>query len=164
MRIKLISILCVFIFLPAQSMALEPINEAHAMFYYQVPFSVNKAKEKKHSFGFRMDHTSYGHGGMIQYQQLMKKPAAFDFKMGHEGVEGMYVAGVDYLQLYRLKRAAEEESEDADAPVKKNDSPSTASKAGTMISDNIEEIWETVPLGFMIGGVIGIVLLTGAGG
>ena len=155
MRTILFSIVSLIILLPVQSMALEPVNEAHAMFYYQVPFSANKVVEKKHSFGFRMDNTSYQHGEMIRYQDLMKKTAAFNFKFGHEGVEGVYVSGVDYLQRYRLLRAEEDEGE-------AETSSDSGSRLGKDIHESLEGFIETVPLGFTIGGIIGIVLLTGA--
>jgi hypothetical protein len=164
MRINLLPILCIVLLLPVKSIALEPVNEAHAMIYYQVPFSANKSEQKKHSFGFRMDHTSYNPGEMIQYSKMVKKTAAFDFKMGHEGVQGMYVSGVDYLQLYRLRKAAEdeggEEVVDADSESKSNPVTEVAGNIG----ETIDEIMDIVPLGFLIGGAIGVVLMTGAGG
>jgi hypothetical protein len=157
MRTILFSIVSLIILLPVQSMALEPVNESHAMFYYQVPFSANKVAEKKHSFGFRMDNTSYQHGEMIRYQDLMKKIAAFDFKFGHEGVEGVYVSGVDYLQRYRLLRADGEDAGD-EAETSKD----SGSRLGKDVHESLVDLVETVPLGFVIGGIIGVVLLTGA--
>ncbi|NKB36083.1 MAG: hypothetical protein GKR93_02790 [Gammaproteobacteria bacterium] len=166
MRNYLISMLTLILLIPIQSMALEPVNEAHAMFYYQIPFSTAKVAEKKHSFGFRMDHTSYQNGGMIEYQKLMKKTAAFDFKMGHEGVEGMYVSGVDFLQRYRLARAAEGEEEmamdDEMATKPETKKPSAISKVGTDVGNTIDDLISIVPLGFAIGGAVAIVLVTGA--
>ena len=159
MRINLFCILSLIILVPVKSMALEPVNEAHAMFYYQVPFSASKAEQKKHSFGFRMDQASYQPGQMIQYQQLMNKPAAFDFKMGHEGVQGLYVSGVDYLQLYRLRKAAEGDDE---AAAKSGDSENPVSAAGSDIADKVRDILDVVPLGFIIGGAVALVLVTGA--
>ena len=168
MRNHLFSFLSLLMLLPLNAQALEPVNEAHAMFYYQVPFSASKVSEKKHSFGFRMDHTSYERGGMIEFQQLMKKTAAFDFKMRHDGVDGMYVSGVDFLQKYRLLRAAEGEEDmsmDEDMAEKPEvKQPSTISKVGTDIGNTVEDLVSIVPLGFMIGGAIAIVLVSGAGG
>jgi hypothetical protein len=168
MRINLFSVLCLILLVPVKSMALEPVNEAHAMFYYQVPFSASKSEQKKHSFGFRMDHTSYKHGEMIRYQQLMNKTAAFDFKMGREGVQGVYVSGVDYLQLYRLARAAEgengEEDAEASAESDENGKPNPVTKVAGDIGETIDEIMDIIPLGFIIGGAVGVVLITGAGG
>lgn len=164
MRINLFYLFCLIILAPVKSMALEPVNEAHAMFYYQAPFSASKAEQKKHSFGFRMDQASYEPGQMIQYQQLMNKPAAFDFKMGHEGVQGLYVSGVDYLQLYRLRKAAEgEDGGDADG-ARSGDSENPVSAAGSEIADKVRDILDVVPLGFIIGGAVALVLVTGAGG
>ena len=162
MRIHLFSILCLIILVPVKSMALEPVNEAHAMFYYQVPFSATKTEQKKHSFGFRMDHTSYEHGEMIQYQQLMNKTAAFDFKMGRDGVQGVYVSGVDYLQRFRLNKAAEDD--EAEAGTESGDTESAASKIGGDVTNTVDELFEIIPLGFWIGGAVAIVLVTGVGG
>ncbi len=164
MRIHIISILCLAMLLPIKGMTLEPVNEAHAMFYYQVPFSAGKTEQEKHSFGFRMDHASYEHGEMIQYQQLMNKTAAFDFKMARDGVQGMYISGVDYLQLYRLHRAAEdtEEEDGVDAGTKEKKSSNPVTTVAGNIGETIDEVMEIIPLGFLVGGVVGIVLVTGA--
>ena len=170
MRINILAVLSIILLIPVQGMALEPVSEAHAMIYYQIPFSVNKSEQKKHSFGFRMDHTSYKPGNMISYQQMMKKTAAFDFRMGHEGVQGMYVSGVDYLQLYRLQRAAEDEDGDemaeaGDEPAAEEaKKPNPVTKVAGDIGETIDEIMEIIPLGFLIGGAVGVVLITGAGG
>lgn len=176
MRITILAILSMILLIPVQGMALETVSEAHAMIYYQVPFSANKSEQKKHSFGFRMDHTSYKPGNMISYQQMMKKTAAFDFKMGHEGVQGLYVSGVDYLQLYRLQRAAEDGQSEADGGDEMADAgdepgqeaeakkPNPVTKVAGDIGGTIDEIMEIIPLGFLIGGAVGVVLITGAGG
>ena len=170
MRINILAVLSVILLVPVQGMALEPVSEAHAMIYYQIPFSASKSEQKKHSFGFRMDHTSYKPGNMISYQQMMKKTAAFDFKMGHEGVQGMYVSGVDYLQLYRLRRAAEDEGGDemadaGDEPTQEEaKKPNPVTKVVGDIGGTIDEVMEIIPLGFLIGGAVGVVLITGAGG
>jgi hypothetical protein len=77
----------------------------------------------------------------------------------------MYVSGVDYLQLYRLNRAAEDEGEDAEVESDDSDkSPGIAAKVGSDIANTVDELIEIVPLGFAIGGIIAIVLVTGAGG
>jgi len=146
-------------------MAVEPINEVHAMFYYQVPFGVNRVEQKKHSFGFRMDHASYVPGEMIRYQQLMNQTAAFDFKMGHDGIQGLYVSGVDYLQRYRLNKAAEDEnSENGDASGEAGKSKNPVTEVAGNIGETIDEIMDSIPLGFLLGGAVGILLLTGVGG
>lgn len=160
MRFKPIIMLSVLLMVPVKLFALEPVNEAHAMFYYHVPFGANKVEEKQHSFGFRMDHASYQHGEMIRYSQLMHKPAAFDFKMGKQGIKGMYVGGVDYFKLYKLRRAAEEDGSEAEA----DDSPNAAEEVASDVSDTIETIIDVVPLGFLIGGAVGVILISGAGG
>jgi hypothetical protein len=164
MRINLLAVLSMILLTPVQGMALEPVSEAHAMLYYQVPFSASKAEQKKHSFGFRMDHTSYKHGDMISYQKMMNKTAAFDFKMGHEGVQGMYVSGVDYLQLYRLRRAAEDEGGDEVVEEAADEKTNPVKEIAGNMGETIDEIMDIIPLGFLIGGAVGVVLLTGAGG
>lgn len=167
MRSKLIYTIALIFLAPIQSMALEPVNETHAMFYYKVPFSASKKPENKPTFGFRMDHTSYEQGGMIEYQQLMNRTAALDFRMGSDGVQGLYVSGVDYLQRFRLQRAAEDEAGDMEegaTETAEKKGPGTMEKVGTDIADTIDEIIHTVPLGFMMGGVIAIVLVSGVGG
>ncbi len=161
MRIHLFYMLCLIILVPVKSLALEPVNETLAMFYYQVPFSATKTEQKRHSFGFRMDHASYEYGEMIQYQQLMNKTAAFDLKMGRDGIQGVYVSGVDYLQLYRLNKAAEDD--EAEADTESGDSESAVSKIGGDVINTVEEVLSMVPLGFMIGGVVAIGLVTGIG-
>ena len=166
MRTYLISVVTFLILAPVQGMAMEPINEAHAMIYYKIPFSAAKTQENRPSFGFRMDHTSYQRGGMIEYKELMNKTAAFDFRMGNEGVQGVYFSGVDYLQKYRLHRAAEDEGSDMESGMEEAEEkePGTLTKIGTDVGNTVEDIIAVVPLGFLIGGAIALVLVTGAGG
>ncbi len=166
MRTYLIAVVTFLVLAPVQSMAVEPINETHAMIYYKIPFSGAKKPENRPSFGFRMDHTSYQRGEMIEYKDLMNKTAAFDFRMGSEGVQGVYVSGVDFLQRYRLHRQAEGDAGEMEESMEKAEDkePGTLTKVGTDIGNTIEDFAAVVPLGFMIGGAIALVLVTGVGG
>ena len=53
-------------------MALEPVTEPHAMFYYQISLGGEGVRPKSH-FGFRMDQANYRPGQMIDYHGLTQK-------------------------------------------------------------------------------------------
>ena len=156
------------------ALAVEPVVEPHAMVYYQVSFGGGKTQDRHSAFGFRMDRASFSPGGMIEYQQLVKQPAMFDFRLGKQGIEGVYISGIDYLQQYRIYRAGEEEAgaePEAETDVmvegkpeeEQTGKPRKAPKIIRDIGNTIEAGMETAPTGVLIGLALGAALLIGAG-
>ena len=111
--------------------------------YYQIPLSASKSKKQdQHSFGFRLDRVDFNAGEMVNQNQLLNRPAVFDFKMGHKGVRGIYASGSNLLAKYQVNRA---DGEGSSLP-------------------SLSEILDDMPVGVFMGACIGIVILTGVGG
>jgi len=160
--------------LPVQTIALEPVTEPHAMFYYQISLG-GDAKKPRHIFGFRMDKASYQPGQMIDYHALTQNPAAMDFRFNHQGAEAIRMSGVDYLKMYRVHKAdgeatVVEERMDEGGEVMDESIGEAAEekKTGNVATKVISDIGATVgaaleaaPTGFLIGGAILVVLLAG---
>ena len=112
MRSLILSLSIIVLLTPLIASAIEPINEPHAMVYYQIPLGASNPEQRQHSFGLRMDRTSHEPGQMIEYQQIFKKPAMFNFKMGYRGIKALNISGIDYLKKYRTNRANGDEGEE----------------------------------------------------
>ena len=146
--------------------AAEPTIEPHAMVYYQIPLGVSGYDNKKHSFGFREDRFISQPGQNIDYQKLMKQPAVFDFKMGHQGVQALTISGIDYLQRIRVHNA-NQEGHVVDGDTDSKD----VLEAETEVDDQshifegalLTDIFGDATLGTGIGVLIGEGLLTGIG-
>ena len=136
--------LTALLLLPCQLIADSLISEHHAMFYYKVPLGGSKIKQDQHTFGFRMDRVSFNAGEMLDQQKLFHRPAMFDFKMNHQGVEGIYLSGNNFMDKYRVSHADEDGRE------------RTAPPLTDIISD--------LPVGVFIGVGIGVVIVSGVGG
>lgn len=142
MRSVFMTVLLSLLLLPYQLMAADLVSEPHAMFYYQIPLDGAKSKQRQHSFGFRMDRASFNAGEMIDQQQLLDRPAVFDFKMSHRGVEAINLSGNNLLEKYRVNRA---DGEGSSLP-------------------SLSEMLDDMPVGVFMGICIGIVIISGVGG
>lgn len=142
MRSLFIAAVMSLLLLPLQQVNAEQISEAHAMFYYQVPLGAVKAKQKQHSFGFRMDRVDFDAGQMVDQQSLLSRPAVFDFKMSSKGVQGIYTSGNNLLEKYKVNRA---DGEGSSLPT-------------------LSEMLDDMPVGVFMGICIGIVIISGVGG
>jgi len=150
MRTLLLSIVSFFL-LACNCYAQTPVSEPQAMVYYQIPLGGNNTQQKKHAFGFRMDRTISTDGSSIKYQDLIKKPALVDFKMGYDGVRSLNIAGVDYLRISTVQHANGDEDEDS-------------VQTGTDEESIVAEKLRSIPIGAYAGIILGIGLLLGAGG
>lgn len=140
MRSLPLSLLILTALISFDSNAVEPIVEPHAMIYFQMPLGGNSTDRNKHSFGFRMDRAFITPGQVLDYQQLIKQAAIFDFKMGQDGVQTLSFLGIDYLKHYNINRAEEDDD------------------AGPTISG----LLDAAPLGILIGAGFGIAILVGS--
>lgn len=179
-------VLLLLVLTASNAAALEPVMEPHAMVYYQVSFDGEKSKASRPVFGFRVDRVSFSPGGMIEYRQLLKEPAMFDFRVGNKGVEGIYISGVDYLRQYRsIYRADEESGGETEGDTKETakagtegDTNETAEagaeekKTGELkqppkivrdIGNTINAGMEAAPAGVLMGLALGVALLAGTG-
>ncbi|MFQ5661323.1 MAG: hypothetical protein ACE5GZ_12940 [Gammaproteobacteria bacterium] len=170
MRALPLSLFMLTSLLSFNSHAAEPFVEPQAMLYYQIPFGGSDHRQYKHTFGFRMDLTHTGSGQLIAYQQLLKKPAVFDLKMGHDGIDALYISGVDYLQHYYVHRANDEDTAatetayEGDAAAAEEATAEEAATEEEPAGPTIGEILRKTPFGIIIGAGLLIGIVAGAGG
>lgn len=160
--------------------AIEPINDQQVMLYYHIPLGADK-QDSKHQFGLRFDNTSHDPRDVVQISTLETRPAAFDFRMGYDGVKSIKIHGVDYAS-YLIAKAAEGEDSPVDTEVEATTSEETAEEA-TAIEETaatesapqktaeapaekgpIQKKLDELPFGVVIGVILGIGIIAGAGG
>jgi hypothetical protein len=146
--------------------AVEPIEEQQALLYYQVPFGGVKKIDNTHKFGFRVDRVSIDritgqYTESVSFNDLMKKPAALDFQMGHKGITAFKMHGYDYLP--ELISQADEKGGDENGGASEPEAgdPEEGDKEEyTKFSD----VMNQTTFGILIGGVIAVLAITGSGG
>jgi hypothetical protein len=174
-----VSLFIMFI-LTASVFAAEPIEEQQALLYYQIPFGGEKKADNTHKFGFRVDRVSIdGTTGQYSdsngFNDLMKKPAALDFQMGHQGISAFKLHGHDYLpQLVSMADEADAEvvkteGENGEAGGQENVEAKNGEASKTEEGEKKElltysEFLDQTTVGLIIGGTILVLILAGAGG
>jgi hypothetical protein len=146
------------------------------MLYYHIPLGADK-QQSKHQFGLRFDNTSHDPRDVIQLSMLENRPAAFDFRMGYDGVQSIKISGVDYAS-YLIAKATEGE----DTPVEPAVEASPAEEVTTAEPAPAEETapaetaeapaekgpiqkkLDELPFGVVIGVILGIGIIAGVGG
>jgi len=147
MRISLLFILILSL-VSAGALAREPAAEPHAMIYYRLDFGDGK-HQHDYSFGFRLDRTELRDRKLIDYRELMQRPAMFDFRMNRTGIESIAITGHEFRDTLLLNRA------DGDAEGSGN--------SETGMGERVTERPKKVPLGVYAGVLLGIGLAVGAG-
>lgn len=137
------------------------------MLYYQIPLGADK-QQSEHQFGLRFDQTNHDPRDVVQIDVLESRPAAMDFRMGYNGVQSINLHGTDYAK-YLIARAAEDESPEAvDAgSVDESATQDETGAADTSQQGNAKTLTQAVsdmPVGVIMGVVIGLLILAGAGG
>jgi hypothetical protein len=165
-----------FISLSMNVSAIEPINDQQVMLYYHIPLGGDK-QHSKHQFGLRFDNTSHDPRDVVQISTLETRPAAFDFRMGYDGVDSIKIHGVDYTAQL-IARATE--GEDAlpvepvtEAPPGEEAVTAEPAPADTTPSEvaevpaekgPIQQKLDELPFGVVIGVILGIGIIAGVGG
>lgn len=134
----------------------QTYTRAHAMLYYRFTLDGANTWENHSSFGFRLDNIDHHLTRGVDYQRLLHRPAVFDFRMGRQGIEGIYISGIDYLDMYKVRRQNDEQTE-AEGEMPEN------ADTGKTVGDVIADMRSVAPLGVYIGVGLGIGLLLGAG-
>ena len=165
-----------FMFVLASSVfAVEPIEEQQVLLYYQIPFGGVKKVDNTHKFGFRVGRVSIDrrtgqYSDSTSFNELMKKPAALDFQMGHQGITAFKLHGYDYLPLLVSRvdedggEVIETEAENGDADSQKDGEASETEESDKKEFLKYSEVLDQTTVGLIIGGTILLLMLTGAGG
>ena len=147
--------------------AVEPVNDRQLMLYYEVPIGGDSITGNSHSFGLRLDRTSHAPREVTTLNQLRDKTAVFDFRAGKDGIESFKVHGIDYTSSLIVARAATEETpeEGADgATAEEGEGPvNTAETGEKKEKTGFAKTLSEVPFGVVIGGLLFIGIMAGAG-
>lgn len=161
--------------------AFESAVKPHAMLYLSIPLDGTGSKQDKLTYGFRLDNIEYTAGEPVNYQQQLQRTAVMDIRMDKHGLDGVYVSGKDYVELYHVMKqneeaaAGETAAKDAAATTDETaastdataDAEATTEEAddGLTVGDRIKGVFADMravaPMGIYMGAVLGVVLLLG---
>lgn len=149
MRIPVVLCSILLVLAPVASRAGATQTEPHAMLYFEVPFDAG-SHDSGSGFGLRLDRVDVerSHGIHVMSPLMIHQVPLFDFKAGVSGVERLSIAGTDYLRLLYINR---EDSKDKGA-------------AGAQPEEDkvtLKKILHDTPVGYLMGAVIGVVIVTG---
>lgn len=151
MRFSILIITLILTMVSASSTAFETGVNPQAMFYINIPLDGANTVRDKSTFGFRLDSHAYSRFDDVPYIRQLERPAVFDLKMASDGIEGIYISGIDYYRKYEVNRQNEDEGEYEDQ---------------VSITDEIRARITTMssiaPMGVWIGAGLGIGLLLGS--
>jgi hypothetical protein len=111
MRFSILLLTLSLTIISANTMAIETGFNPQAMFYINIPFDGKDASQDKSTYGFRLDSHAYTRYDNVPYVRQLDQTAVFDFKMAPDGIEGIYISGIDYLKLYQVNKQNEDEEE-----------------------------------------------------
>jgi hypothetical protein len=170
---KLLTVVLVSL-LSFSTQAFETAVKPHAMLYVSIPLDGKSHDRDSINYGFRLDNVEYTPGKPVNYQQQLQRTAVMDIRMDEHGMDGLYISGIDYLQMYRVNRQNEDQGGDA-APdaASSADGEAVAAEAeaeedvddGLTVGDRIRgviaDMRATAPMGVYMGIGLGIGLLLG---
>jgi hypothetical protein len=169
-----VSLFILFV-LSSSVFAAEPIEEQQALLYYNIPFGGENKADNTHKFGFRVDRVSIDsttgqYSNSSGFNDLMKKPAALDFRMGHQGISAFKLHGHDYLpQLVSMADEADAEvvkteGGNGEVGAQENDEAKEAEEGEKKELLKYSEVLDQTTVGLIIGGTILLLMVTGMGG
>lgn len=99
----------------ALSMAFAPVQaadfsiEPSATAYWEIPLGVSKTGKEQQAFGFRMDQNVRDNAGNLvsSFSGATRAPVV-DFRFNAEGMQGVYVRGVNMAPPAAMKMGVEE--------------------------------------------------------
>ncbi len=136
----------------ANTMADDLAINPQAMFYISIPFDGPRYTEDKTTYGLRFDSHAYSRYDKVSYLKQLDRGAVFDFKLTPGEIEGIYLSGINYYQLYKVYKQNEEEEIDYEDQVSVMDE----------IKGTISDMSAIAPIGVWIGAGLGIGLLLGS--
>ena len=176
---RIAAIVSVMLCLAAANAAADEVYEPHALLYYQVSFA-GSAKDRKSSFGLRLDQTYHARNEAPDFRQLIARPAIAEWRLDSDGAYTLNIAGTDLRRAYHVLRADGEgtapETPAAGESTAANDPATAEAKEGGKEGDkeakketkegedrSLGDYLDEAPTGYLIGIALGVVLLTGLG-
>lgn len=151
--------------------AFETAVKPHAMLYVSIPLDGKTYDRDSINYGFRLDNIAYTPGEPVNYQQQLQGTAVLDFRMDEHGMDGLYISGIDYLQMYRVNRQNDDQGSNAEADATTSSDEAVVAEAeedvddGLTVGDRIRgvlaDMRATAPMGVYMGIGLGIGLLLG---
>ena len=101
--------MCVLPFAFAQVQANEFTTEPAATAYWEIPLGTSKTGKEQQAFGFRMDQLVRDHAGnTVSSFATANRAPVVDFRFNAEGMQGVYVRGVNMAAPSVMKMGVEE--------------------------------------------------------
>ena len=169
---KLLTIVLVSL-LSFSTQAFETAVKPHAMLYVSIPLDGKTYDRDSINYGFRLDNIEYTPGEPVNYQQQLQRTAVLDFRMDERGMDGLYISGVDYLQMYRVNRQNQDQGSNAESDAATSSDEAVVAEAeaeedvdegltvGERIRGVLADMRATAPMGVYMGIGLGIGLLLG---
>ena len=158
---KLGFIFIVLLVFSTHSQAFEPELQQQGMFYYHLSFDVGQSSKPDHYFGFRMDNGLVKPGETMQISELVSRPAVLDINFNNNGLRSFAIHGVDYTSEYYVARADETETEEVATDAEAAETETAEPEPVVAEETPLKKL--DIPLGVVIGAVIGLVAIAGAG-
>lgn len=178
-----ISMLLLVSVVSVNSHAFESAMKPHAMVYLTIPLDRTNANQDKFNLGFRIDNVAYTPGEPVNYQALLQHRALIDFRIDNKGLDGIFISGTDYVQLYKVSRQNEDQGsavtegeEPAESTTEADAEEEIAAEAeveeeeededdGLTVGDRVKgviaDMRSVAPMGVYMGAALGIGLLLG---
>jgi hypothetical protein len=104
-----LSALCLLPMLSMQAGAADFISEPTATAYWQIPLAVSKTGHEQQAFGFRMDQAVRDNtGNLVSSFSNWTHAPVVDFRFNANGMQGIYVRGVNMATPAVMKNGIEE--------------------------------------------------------
>lgn len=101
--------LCALPLVFAQAQASEFNTEPSATAYWEIPLGVSKTGKEQQAFGFRMDQVVRDNSGnLVSSFSTATRAPVVDFRFNAEGMQGVYVRGVNMANPAIMKAGVEE--------------------------------------------------------
>ena len=117
------------------------------MIYYQMPIGAEK-RDSGANFGMRLDRVTTEPDSTVEFRRLLPQPGFLELKMSSRGIDSLSIAGVQYVRAVQLSRAGEGQGEESDQGKEEE-------------KKTIGKFLDEVPVGYIIGIGIGVVIFSG---
>lgn len=106
---KIIPAMCLLSFVITQAYAGEFTAEPSATAYWQIPLVNSQMGKERHAFGFRMDQVVRDNmGNLVSSFSAPRHAPTVDLRFNSEGMQGVYVRGVNMATPSIIKMGVEE--------------------------------------------------------
>lgn len=164
---KLYAVLFALFLMPLNTLAFEPVMDQQGMFYFNMTFDAGQTTKTEHHFGFRLDRGLVKPGENMTMSQLADKPAVFNLQLNNNGLKAFKLNGIDYSYddyVYHGAEGGKTTSESAETAAKTAEAETTEVEPTQPVEESqLSKAIDNIPLGVLVGAIIGIVAVAGTG-